>query len=75
MRKRRYSRKRRAGRISEREEENGRLRGSDAARREEAGPDDDKVPDICGRGYPTRALPFRATSLEEAKKFIMSGDR
>ena len=71
MRKRRTDRRSLMRRLGELEKENGRLR---AAAGDKPG-EETSVPVICGRGYPTRALPFRAKSLEEAKRIRISGDR
>ena len=73
MRKKRISRRMLVRRVSELEEENGRLRGEDTGAGE--GASDDDAPAICGRGYPTRALPFTAKILEEAKRIIISDTR
>lgn len=75
MRKKRISRRMLVRRVSELEEENGRLRGEDTGAGAGEGAPDDDAPAICGRGYPTRALPFTAKSLEEAKRIIISDTR
>lgn len=71
MRKKRTDKRSLLRRLGELEKENGRLR----AAADDPPHTETNVPVICGRGYPTRALPFRAKSLEEAKRIIISGDR
>lgn len=73
MRKKRTDRRSLVRELERLKTECGRLRAASGAERD--GENSADAPVICGRGYPTRALPFRAKSLDEAKRIIISGDR